>query len=115
MFKCHWLPDAAQTYREMRERTEKTYHARIKNKKAKISKIESLFKQVRKTIELLKTNPRHPGLQTHVYDVMAHPFHKRAKVFEAYVQNHTAAAYRIFWCYGPEKDEITILAITSHP
>ena len=27
----------------------------------------------------------------------------------------THAAYRIFWYYGPNKEEITILAITEHP
>jgi hypothetical protein len=38
-------------------------------------------------------------------------------VFEAYAQNRTPGAYRIFWCYGPDKDkgDITITAITPHP
>jgi len=26
-----------------------------------------------------------------------------------------AAAYRVFWCYGPAKGDITIIAITRHP
>jgi len=37
------------------------------------------------------------------------------KVFEAYAEQGTPAAYRIFWIYGPAKNEITILAITPHP
>jgi len=37
------------------------------------------------------------------------------KVFAAYAQNRTPGAYRIFWCYGPGKKDITILAITPHP
>jgi len=28
-------------------------------------------------------------------------------------ENKTPGAYRIFWCYGPEKGEMTIIAI--HP
>jgi hypothetical protein len=36
-------------------------------------------------------------------------------VFEAYAENNTSGVYRIFWMYGPEKDVITILAITAHP
>jgi hypothetical protein len=30
-------------------------------------------------------------------------------------QNKTPGADRIFWCYGPEKGEMTIIAITPHP
>jgi hypothetical protein len=37
------------------------------------------------------------------------------EVFEAYAENNTPGAYRIFWVYGPGKDVITILAITAHP
>ena len=37
------------------------------------------------------------------------------EIFEAYAENNTPAAYRIFWYYGPNKKEITILAITPHP
>jgi len=37
------------------------------------------------------------------------------KVFEAYAENRTSAAFRVFFCYGPERNEITITAITPHP
>jgi hypothetical protein len=30
-------------------------------------------------------------------------------------QNRTPGAYRVFWCYGPDQKQITILAITPHP
>jgi hypothetical protein len=74
-----------------------------------------LVKQVKKTLGFLQTNPRHPSLQTHVFHSLEHPYNPREKVFEAYVQQHTPAAYRLFWCYGPDKGQITILAITPHP
>ncbi len=37
------------------------------------------------------------------------------KIFEAYAEQSTPAAYRIFWYYGPEKDQITVVAIIPHP
>ncbi len=33
------------------------------------------------------------------------------EIFEAYAENKTPAAYRIFWYYGPGKNNITIIAI----
>ena len=74
-----------------------------------------LVKQIKKTLGFLQTNPRHPSLQTHVFRSLEHPYHPKEKAFEAYVQQHTPAAYRLFWCYGPQKGQITIIAITPHP
>lgn len=76
---------------------------------------EGSFKQVRKTLKLLGENPRHTGLQTHEYSGILNPFNSSEKVFEAYAQNNTPGAYRVFWCYCPDKKQITIIAITSHP
>jgi hypothetical protein len=70
-------------------------------------------KKVLKTLGLMQVNLRHPGLNTHKYDSLKGP--NDAEVFEAYVENRTPGAYRVFWCYGPEQDELTILAITPHP
>jgi hypothetical protein len=81
----------------------------------KSTKAEGLFKQVYKCIELLAADPRHPGLQTHAYYSLAQPYDSHQKVFEAYAQNRTPGAYRVFWCYGPDKKQITIIAITPHP
>ena len=58
-------------------------------------------------------NLRHPGLNTHKFNSLKGP--KGEEVFEAYVENQTPGAYRVFWCYGPGQEEITILAITPHP
>jgi len=74
-----------------------------------------LCKQVKKSLGYLQTNPKHPSLNTHPYDAIDNPFNANEKVFEAYAQNQTPGAYRIFWCYGPDKKQITILAITPHP
>ncbi|NJM68695.1 MAG: hypothetical protein HC851_25050 [Acaryochloris sp. RU_4_1] len=71
------------------------------------------YKKVLKTLGLMEVNLRHPGLKTHKYDSLKGP--NGTEVFEAYVENQTPGAYRVFWCYGPSTEEITILAITSHP
>ena len=83
--------------------------------KKKPSKQLGLAKQVNKTLALLARDPKHPGLHSHQYDGIANPFTPGKSVWEAYVQNRTPAAYRIFWCYGPEAGQITILTITAHP
>jgi len=71
------------------------------------------LKAVRKSLGYLETNPRHPSLNTHKYSALSGA--NGEEIFEAYAENKTPAAYRIFWFYGPEKKEITIIAITPHP
>lgn len=114
MFKKIWTPEAEQTFLEIESNAKKSFENRLKNKILKSSNIEGLFKQIYKTVNLLSENPRHPGLKTHEYDSIVNPYDKKEKVFEAYVQNNTPGAYRVFWCYGPNKKEITIIAITPH-
>lgn len=76
---------------------------------------KALVKQIKKVLGYLQVNPRHPSLRTHEFQSIPHPFSKDEKVFEAYAQNQTPGAYRIFWCYGLETKQITIIAITPHP
>ena len=71
------------------------------------------LKNVRKALGFLQSNPKHPSLRTHKYQTLSKE--RGYEVFEAYAQNHTSGAYRIFWRYGPGTKELTILAITPHP
>ena len=71
------------------------------------------LKAVRKALGLLEINPRHPGLNTHKFTSLTGSNGEEG--FEAYAENRTPAAYRIFWQYGPGKNVITIIAITPHP
>lgn len=80
----------------------------------------NLLKQVRKTLALLETNLRHPSLNTHKFRSLRGP--SGEDVFEAYVQNQTPGAYRVFFYYGPDRIEagrripvLSIVAITPHP
>lgn len=72
----------------------------------------SRVKAIDKTVKLL-SNPRHPSLQTHEFTAL-HGSHGK-KVFEAYAQQNTPAAYRVFWHYGPGREQITVVAFTAHP
>jgi len=87
-----------------------------KNQLLKLKADRSLgkrFKAVRKTLQFLAANPRHQGLKTHDYTSLKGP--DGQKVFEAYAEQSTPAAYRIFWYYGPGPKAITIITITPHP
>ena len=114
-FNGIWTEEAAAEYARLREEAKLSLESRRQNKKQKASKAEGLFKQVHDCIQKLLSNPRHPGLRTHKYDSLEHPYDANAPVFEAYAQNRTPGAYRVFWCYGPKQGEITIIAITPHP
>jgi hypothetical protein len=79
-----------------------------------------LLAQVRKALGCLEIDPRHPGLHTHEFTSLAGA--NGEKIFEAYAQNNTPGAYRIFWHFGPDEMKgkkrvpvITVVAITPHP
>ncbi len=75
--------------------------------------LEKNFKAVVKALKYLAENPRHPSLQTHQYHSLSGP--SGEKIFEAYAQQDTPAAYRIFFYYGSTRYEIVVFAITPHP
>ena len=97
MFELQWTDEAKATYKLLKDDP---------SEKAR-------YRAIKKTIKLLAGNPRHPGLQTHPFLSLNGP--NGEKVFEAYAQQKTSAAYRVFWYYGPSKGEMTIFAITPHP
>jgi predicted AlkP superfamily phosphohydrolase/phosphomutase len=81
----------------------------IKNDNSKHKRL----KAIHKSLGYLEVNPKHPSLNTHEYTSLTRQF--GIKIFEAYAENKTPQAYRIFWHYGPDQSEITIIAITPHP
>jgi hypothetical protein len=97
LFELQWTDEAKATYKLLKGNP---------SEKAR-------YRAVKKTLKLLAGNPRHPGLQTHPFLSLNGP--NGEKVFEAYAQQKTPAAYRVFWYYGPSKGEMTIFAITPHP
>ena len=97
MFELEWADKAKETYDLLKG------DASRKNR----------YKAVKKTLKFLASSPRHKSLQTHPFLSLKGP--NGEKVFEAYAQQKTPAAYRVFWYYGPSRGIITIFAITPHP
>jgi len=89
--------------------TAKEIYASLKTDASK----KKQYKAVKKSIKLLASNPRHHSLQTHEFTSLRGP--NDEKVFEAYAEQDTPGAYRIFWYYGPARGVITIFMITHHP
>lgn len=75
--------------------------------------LEKRFKAVSKALKFLQEDPRHHSLQTHEFSSFKGP--RGEKIFEAYAEQDTPAAYRIFFFYGHRRGEIVIVAITPHP
>jgi len=74
---------------------------------------QKLFKKLIKTLGCLAANPKHNSLASHEIDELSRKY--GMKIFQSYLENRTPGAGRIFWAYGPDKDEITVLAIEPHP
>jgi len=110
-FRLKWLPEAQTQYEAIIAAAGKI----APRAGRKSSKQAGLSKQVKKTLALLQRDPKHPGLHTHPYHGYANPYEPGKPLWEAYVQNRTPGAYRVFWCYGPNRGELTIVAITPHP
>lgn len=77
------------------------------------SGLQKRYQAVKKALKFLSENPKHPSLQTHKYYSIKGPYDE--EIFEAYAEQKTPAAYRIFFYYGPSKGIITIFAIIPHP
>ena len=72
-----------------------------------------LFKKWSKAIVLLRDNPKHPGLNSHEIEDLTRRFGR--KVFQSYLENNTPGAGRMYWAYGPEEGQITVIGLEPHP
>ncbi len=79
-----------------------------------ISKKENeLYQKWGKALKFLAIDPQYPSLKTHDIE----PLTKRygTKVWQSYLENKKSGARRMFWVYGPNKDEITVIGLEPHP
>jgi hypothetical protein len=74
---------------------------------------EKLFKKLVKALGFLSSNPKHNSLASHEMTELSRKYGIR--IFQSYLENNTPGAGRIFWAYGPEQGDITVLAIEPHP
>jgi hypothetical protein len=82
-------------------------------KKPKQNKVK--LNAIYKTEGLLRDfGPRYPGLNAHKYDSLPEVI-PGSPVWEVYVQINTPSAWRLFYCHGPEGDELTLITVGPHP
>jgi hypothetical protein len=72
-----------------------------------------LYKKWGASLKKLAMDPHYQSLNSHEIE----PLSKRygMKVWESYLENNTSGARRMFWVYGPNKMEITIIGLEPHP
>lgn len=70
-------------------------------------------RRLAKALALLEQDPSYPSLVTHRFEGVEGPGGE--PVWESYVENRTPSAWRIWWFYGPDSGEITVVAIGPHP
>lgn len=105
MFEIHMgVPEMADYWYTLKEKIDKGNATK---------KEVSQYKKIGKALVLLSNNPRHPGLKSH--EISALTARYGIKVWESYLENNKPAAGRIFWVYGPNQGDITIIAIEPHP
>ena len=51
----------------------------------------------------------------HLYEIEALSRRYGKKVWQSYLENNKSGAGRLFWVYGPNKNEITVIGIEPHP
>lgn len=98
------VPEMEEFWRSLQDK--------VKSGKAKKPE-EKLYRQIGKAMYFLSQNPRHPGLHSHEITSLSARYETR--VWESYLENNTPAAGRIFWVYGPNLRDITIIGLEPHP
>ena len=74
---------------------------------------EELYKKWGNALKKLAYNPTHPSLKTHDIDALTKRY--GIKVWQSYLENKKSGARRMYWVYGPNKQEITIIGLEPHP
>lgn len=105
MYTIHMgVPEMEQFWNEL--------SSKVKSGAANKEEIK-LYKKLGKAMKLISQNPRHPGLETHEISSLSKRYGE--KVWQSYLENKTPAAGRLFWSYGPERGDITIIGLEPHP
>ena len=79
-----------------------------------ISKKElALYNKWGKAMRLLSQDPSYPSLHTHDIEPLAKRY--GVKVWQSYLENNASRAMRMYWVYGPDRQDITIIGLEPHP
>jgi hypothetical protein len=74
---------------------------------------EKLYQKWGKAMKLLASNPAYPGLHTH--EIVSLSKRYGMKVWQSYLENRNSRAMRMYWVYGPDQRDITIIGLEPHP
>ena len=74
---------------------------------------EKLYKKWGNALKKLSEDPFYPSLQTHEIAPLSKRY--RMRVWQSYLENKTSSAMRMYWVYGPDQQEITIIGLEPHP
>ncbi len=85
---------------------------KIKDGTAKKDEVK-LYNKLGNALYHLSIDPFYPSLNTHEIPEMSKRYGH--KVWQSYLENNTPAADRIYWSYGPNKNDITITGLEPHP
>lgn len=71
-----------------------------------------LYKKWGNALKKLASNPQYPSLNTH--EIL--PLSKRygMRVWQSYLENKKSGARRMYWVYGPDHSDITIIGLEPH-
>jgi len=72
-----------------------------------------LYKKWGKAMGHLAVDPRYNGRQSHEIEVLSKRY--GMKVWQSYLENNTSGAGRLYWVYGPGKQDITVIGLEPHP
>ena len=86
-----------------------TGHRNGKNSK----KDEELYMKWGSALKKLSVDPMYPSLHTHEIETLSRRY--GMKVWQSYLENKTSKARRMYWVYGPDQKDITIIGLEPHP
>ena len=86
-----------------------TGHRNGKNSK----KDEELYMKWGSALKKLSVDPMYPSLHTHEIEALSRRY--GMKVWQSYLENKTSKARRMYWVYGPDQKDITIIGLEPHP
>lgn len=98
------IPEVKKYWDDLKEK--------VDNKKATKTEIIK-YKKLGNTFKKISIDPKYPGLNSHEIKVLTKRY--GIKVFQSYVENNKPKAERVYWIYGPDKRDITIIGIEPHP
>ena len=76
-------------------------------------KDEELYTKWGNALKKLAIDPFYPSLQTHEIEPLSRRY--GMKVWQSYLENKKSKARRMYWVYGPDQKDITIIGLEPHP